>query len=591
MRRGPAGGSFRSMGGCVVTFGELSVLHEGTPADLGGPKQRLLLALLVSRANSVLRVDELIDSLWTEGPPRTARKNLQVYVSKLRRIFGDRLTHVQGGYRLRIGPEECDLLCFEQLARTGRRSAREGEPDRAADLLGRAVAAWHGRPLAEFGDRPCLAAELDRLQELFLSVLEDWAELETDRGGHRLVLDRLQDHVRTHVLRERLAVAWMRALAAAGRANEALAHFESVRRALADELGVRPGPALAGLHGWLLRSPAAVRQQPGPGNQLPRDLPDFVGRAVEVHRLVAHFGSGRGQGVVVVSGSVGAGKSAFAVHVAHLLADSFPDGALLVGLGDRSTHAVLGDLLETVGLRGEHSVTHALARWRSWISARRLLIVLDDAVREDTVRALLPGTGTSAVIVTSRNRLSGVEAVPRVDLPGLNEAESAELLGRIVGPGRVMADQPAAREILRCCEGLPLAVRITGARLNALRHVRLAEYADRLRGAPRLLDEMAVGGLVLRERYESFYRGLSEQQRLAFHRLVALAPPFEHARVTAALAGPVGTAQPALESLFECNLLTVPDGEVGTSWAAYGMSAFAYGFGRELAPRSAGPLP
>ncbi|HEY5835759.1 AfsR/SARP family transcriptional regulator [Streptomyces sp.] len=571
-------------------LGEFSVLADGEVVDIGGPKQRLLLAVLLSRANATVRTDELVQALWHGRPPRTARKNLQAYVSRLRRIFGARLTHVGIGYRLRMTPDECDLLLFEDLVRSGRQASRDGDTETARRLLGRALAGWDGSPLAEFGDQPVLATARDRLQELFLSALEDWAELETESDGHRAVLDRLEEHVRQHALRERLAAGWMRALALSGRPNEALAHFDFVRRVLAEELGVQPGPMLSRLHARLLdgevADPPPHRFGRGrPGNQLPRDLPDFVGRAAEVQRLIAHYGRSGGHNVAVVSGPVGVGKSCLAVHVAHRLVPLFPDGGLFAELGDRPLETVVRNLLDTIGLDVGHSPAYALATWRSWIAGRRLLLVLDDAVREDVVRRLLPSGGASAVIVTSRNRLSGLESVLRVDLPVLGQAESMELLGRVIGVGRVMTDPGSARRLVACCEGSPLAVRITGARLNALRHVRLADYADRLCRAPRLLDEMAAGELALRDRFESFYRGLSERRRAAFHRVVALEPPLEHGQLVAALSGLEEGAELALESLVECNLLMVPDAEVSAHSMVYGMSGFAYGFGRELGSR------
>jgi DNA-binding SARP family transcriptional activator len=565
-------------------FGELSVLCADLPADLGGPKQRLLLAVLVCRANSVVRVDELIDALWPARPPQSARKNLQVYVSKLRKVFHDRLSRVNGGYRLRIGPADCDLLRFEHLARSGRQLARAGETDAASGLLDQALSEWRDSPLPEFGAVPCVVATADRLTELHLSTLEDWAELEIDEGRYWSVLDRLEDHVRPHALRERLAAAWMRALAAAGRANEALAHFDFVRRALSDELGVPPSPVLGRLHGRLLREetpawPGTARGRTGPGNQLPRDLADFVGRTGEVRRAVEHFGGG-GRGVLVVSGPVGSGKSAFAVHVAHQLEDAFPDGRLLLEVKGRPSGEVLRDVLDMAGLEGGNSATHALARWRSWVAGKRLLLVLDDVTSEDMVRALAPGAGASAVIVVGRNRLSGVESALRADLPALSGAESAELLGKIIGPSRLLADLGAAQRLLECCEGSPLAVRVVGARLNALRHVRLADFADRLQGSPLLLDEMSAGEIVLRERYESFYSTLSGQQRAAYDRVAALSSPFDHAQAVAALADLPGTAEAALESLFECALLTAPDAEVSAHSLAYAMSPFAHSFAR-----------
>ncbi|UED87808.1 AfsR/SARP family transcriptional regulator [Streptomyces profundus] len=557
----------------ITTFGELSVREDGgVLVPFGGAKPRLLLALLLSRPGRVFPVEGLIDALWSGRPPRTARQNLQVYVSRLRRFLGGRLTHTEGGYLLRLTAAECDLVRFAEAAREGRRLAREGDPA-AAGPLGEAVALWRGRPLAECGRLPCLAASMERFDEMFLGALEEWAEIEGERGRHRLVRERLRDHAPAHPLRERLAAAWMRSLAESGRTGEALTHYETVRIALARELGAAPGPVLTGLRHRLVETPAVSR---GVGNQLPRALPDFVGREVETRDALAAFEdagrAGRGR-VVLVTGPVGVGTSAFAVRVAHRLAPSFPDGLLRVELGDRALGAVLDDLLAAAGLPAERGVAGALARLRSWLAGRRLLLVLDDAVSASVAEALLPGSGPSAALVTSRYRLSGLAGVTRVPLSPLGEAEGVELLGRVVGRDRIAADPRAAERIVRCCEGLPLALRIAAGKLDSLPRLRLAEYADRLATASSLLDELAVGELTLRARYEAFWRSLSPERRAACRRLAARTPPLRHEQVAA-----------DAEELVECGLLTPPAGEGGARFASYAMSAFVAEFARDAQP-------
>jgi DNA-binding SARP family transcriptional activator/energy-coupling factor transporter ATP-binding protein EcfA2 len=572
------------------TFGVFTVLIDGVPADVGGPKQRLLLAHLLCRANSVIPVKELVDALWSGQPPRTALKNLQVYVSKLRRVFGARLGYTGRGYRLCVGPDECDLLRFEHLARLGRHQLRDGDMAAAADLLGQAVALWH-EPLAEFGDEPSLPPELGRWQQLFLATLEDWAELAVESGDHQTALARLAGYVRSHVLRERLGAAWLQALAVAGRVPEALAHYEFVRRMLADELGVDPGPALVRVHRRLLTGVTQPASRPGrhiPGNQLPRDLPDFVGRTTETAQVLTSLTVHKGHRVVVAHGPLGCGKSAFAVHLGHLLHESFPDGQLLLDLagadGAPKPHdLVFTELMDMIGLDG---TAQAPARWRSWITRRRLLLVVDNATHEDIVRALLPGAGTSAVIVAGRTRLSGLECVQRVRLGALGEAESRELLGRVIGASRILADRHAVRWILDSCGGSPLALRIVGAKLAALGHVSLADFAGRLTDPRRVLDELSAGELTLRDRHDVCYRNLSDLQRAAYRRIGGLPPPpFEHGRLLAALGGLSTSADLVLDSLLECGLLSAPDAEVTACYASYDMPAFTYWHCHEMAAR------
>lgn len=231
-------------------FGSLSVSRRGAELDLGGPKQRLVLAILLAQANASVSLDLLIDALWPTAPPRTARKNIQVYVSQLRKIFGDRLTTAGRGlgYRLALNPDECDLVRFRQLTEAGRAALRDGDRTLAAELLGRGIRVWSGPPFAEFAYEPCLTEEVDNLVERFLAVLEDWAEIEVDRGSYRDVLELLDRVARRYPLRERLAAARMRALAATGRCGDALAHFEFVRKELARELGTDPSRPLADVY-------------------------------------------------------------------------------------------------------------------------------------------------------------------------------------------------------------------------------------------------------------------------------------------------------------------------------------------------------
>lgn len=248
-------------------FGPLEVRVDGVRAELGGPKQRQLLAVLLCGANSVVPVPVLIDRLWGETPPRTVRKNLQVCVSKLRKIVGDRLTRCGPGYRLLLDTDECDLLRFGRLVAVGRQALLAGSVGVAGKLLGEGVALWSAPPFADFPEE---SVELDPWWERYLAAVEDWAELRLDGGEWFEVIDRLGTLVRVHPLREWLAAAWMRALAMGGRASEAVAHYDVVRRALSAELGLAPSDSLRGLY-----QRSAVRSRAGQR----RSWPHRAGRA------------------------------------------------------------------------------------------------------------------------------------------------------------------------------------------------------------------------------------------------------------------------------------------------------------------------
>jgi DNA-binding SARP family transcriptional activator len=591
---GPAPGALwcQTLNGLSVRLGTSSV-------DLAGPKQRLLLALLLCHVNSQVSVDHLTSALWPEHPPRTATKNLHVYVSKLRKVFGDRLSHTGRGYRLRLRPQECDLLLFDERVNQARALAREGRTGSAAAAFEQAMVISTDHPLAEFETDDEFAAPIRTWRERYFGVLEDWAELQLALGDGRPVIDHLSPHPRSIASRERLGAAWMRALSAVGRSNEALAHFELVRRRLARDLGTEPGALLTVAHQEVLHgntSPpgqASTGSAPTPGNvsiqTLPRDVDGFVGREHQIHRLVENFTENGRQPALVV-GPVGSGTSAVGLHVAHLLDDVFPDGKILIDLRSgngraRTLHAVLRELAETVGMVPDHPSRQAhqrtkatrptcrrcgpapstarhrtsspaklLAAWRTWIVQRKVLLVLDNAEDEDVVRALLPPTGDSGVIVTGRSRLGALDGVIRVPLPPLKYRESLDLMRCFVGQRRITADPQATDHILELCQGLPLAVRVTAERLATLDHLSPRAYLEHLRSAPTLLDEMTTGTLALGPRYEGLYRSLTQEQQAAFARLIE---------------GDTHHAAPGdAQKLLECGLLVTQEGSLQMPWFA-----------------------
>ncbi|MCK2220387.1 winged helix-turn-helix domain-containing protein [Actinomadura sp. ATCC 31491] len=579
-------------------LGPLQVRVDGHDAVIGAPKQRLLLALLLCRANAVVPAADLIDALWGETPPRTARKNLQVYVSALRKVAGDRIGFHGWGYRFRAGPAELDLLRLRELARTGRSAIHGGNPAAAAELLGDAVALWRDQPLTEFAHVPQVVREVARITDLFLSAYEDWAELELGLGHHveaLTSLDALPARFRT---RERIAAARMTALARCGRASEALSYFEELRRYLATVLGIDPSPVLKRLYQDILTGAVARSAPPGArgggapvpvlANQLPRDIGDFVGRTAELGRVMAGPAP-----VVLITGEPGIGKTALAVHAAHTLAPAYPDGALMIPLrrGGGGPHDVRGlqhELLEAVGVStaGMRDQDVLASVWRSWLARRRVLLVLDDAPDEPSVRLLLPGCGDSRVLVTSRSRLSGLESVARIELGELTAAESVEFLARQVGRERALAGRAALTALFGRYGRSPLMLRLLGGRLARLPHVPLGLLIDRLTRAERVLDEFAAGDVSLRERFEEFYDRPSWPHRAAFVALGALhGPPFGHEELVAALDGPGTPAERVIESLLEANVLSVPGpgaAEVTAHSLTYTMSPLAHLFAAEL---------
>ncbi|MFH9133057.1 BTAD domain-containing putative transcriptional regulator [Streptomyces sp. NPDC017524] len=592
-RTGSAGAVYVSL------LGPLTARLDGRELPLGPRKQRLVLATLLARPNTPVPVGVLIDAVWPDGPPRTARKNLQVYVSAARALLGPagdgarhRVVHGCGGYLLRIAEGELDTLRFGALARAGRAAAGRGDLPGAARLLREALDLWEGPPLNDLRDSAEVAEEADRLEARCLTVFEDWAEAEIELGRAAVAADGLRDLVERHPLRERLRAAWMNSLHQSGRQAEALAVYDDYRQLLARELGLEPSPAMAALYRSMLgrgreaRRPAAARETVS-AVALPACTGAFTGRRDELRGLLDVLGGGE-ERVVVVSGPAGAGKSALAVRAAHLLADRFPDGRVQVRVrredgtarGPADVLAELGRLCGVAGAappgpeagRGDVRAAEALAdAWQEWLARHRALIVLDDVPGEAAVRGLLPRSGQCSVLVTARGQLAGLAPVHRIALPAPADGEALELLGKLIGAGRLRTDPGAALRIVRACGALPLAVEVSGMRLAVLRHLPLAEYAARLEDPSAALDELVAGDVSVRDRLASGWRDLADGERRVLGRLAGLAEDggFTLDSATAALGCGERAAIRAVESLIDAGAVTSPAGEVTAHAALY----------------------
>ncbi|MFJ9718490.1 BTAD domain-containing putative transcriptional regulator [Streptomyces sp. NPDC101213] len=599
-------------------LGPVQAEAGGKPLRLGPLKQRLVLAVLLSQPNRPVSLDVLTETVWHGEPPRTARKNLHVYVSALRRVLtadapgapatggrkgggeegddavGDmetgpvRLMHEHGGYLLRVERTELDALIFEDLTRQGREAAAAGELDAAAALLRQALDLWRGRAFADLHDVPLLRAQAERLEEHFLSGYEDWSEAELERGGASTVAATIGELVERHPLRERLQAARMKAFYLLGRQAEGLAGYDRYRQLLARELGLTPSPALeAQYHALLAGGPG--RPSAGPARTvLPADAADFTGRSRQVSELTETLGPG-GR-VALLVGPTGIGKTALAVRIAHLLRGRFPDGRILVaprtaGGAPRSWQATLAELARLVRLSDQpgDDPARTLVRWHAWLAGRKVLLILDDVPDETVARVLLPVEGESATLLTSRAQLAGLAPVRRVELPPYTMSEALELLGRIIGRRRLHGDLDAAREIVTAGGMLPLAVRASGLKLAVLRHLPLREYASRLADEEAVLDELAAGDIAVRPRLAHGWRDLSPSGRAALLRLGRLAPgrPFTLARAAVALGRDEAAALRELEALIGAGAVTSPAGEVTVDHAVYALPRLIHLYARE----------
>lgn len=241
-------------------LGPLEVVVEGRTFALGGAKQRALLAILVLDANRIVSTDRLIDDLWGEEAADGAAHTLQVYVSQLRKALRtegspspDALLVRQGtGYVLRVEPGAVDLQHFERIAGEGRRALGAGDPERASEILREALGLWRGPPLPEFAHEAFAQPAIARIEDLWLSVVEDRIEADLALGGHAELVGELQTLVIEHPLRERLRGYLMLALYRSARQAEALHVYRDARQLLADELGIDPSPDLQRLERAIL---------------------------------------------------------------------------------------------------------------------------------------------------------------------------------------------------------------------------------------------------------------------------------------------------------------------------------------------------
>lgn len=550
--------SFAVLGPTAITLGAGSVHIPAT-------KPRTLALLLLTSANHPVSVATMIDEIWPDRPPASALANVRTYLSQLKRLMPGRLTAEPGGYRFEVRPGELDLAEFTTLVTAGRADARR-RPDAAMTGLGAALRLWRGLPFTGEAAGPILQARAAAAADERLTAAETFGELLLRAGDTATAQVLFRDLVREHPLRERLRALLMVAVYRGGDPAEALAGYREARAALADELGLDPGPELAEIHQAVLRrDERLLAADPGMGDRLsvpfqtPPAVADFVGREAEVARLtqLLRERSSAASGActaVVINGMAGAGKSTLAVWLAHHVADAYPDGALYADLRHADGAAVppeeiLGRFLRALGTPEEALPREAGERaglFRSLLVNRRMLVVADDAADENQVRQLLPSAG-SALLVTARTVLA-VPGAALVTLGPLSAGDGIALLGRIVGTPLVSAEPEAAATIVELCGGLPLGVRAAGIRVATTRQPSLHRAAARLADEHERLDRLSIGDIDIRASLALTYRQV-HPQALALLRMMSAVPVQTFAAWLPAVL--LGVSEPTAETMAE----------------------------------------
>lgn len=511
---------------------------------IGGHRQRTILAMLAMTPGRVVSVDRLIEAVWSDAPPATARTQIAICVVSLRKAFEEHdvgrevLATISPGYQLQVEPKQVDVARFVDIVIAAGELAKRGDVGAAVEHVTEALALWRGPAMTGLCCHD-LELEASRLDEQRLTAVELWAGWCLDLGRHSEVVNELSAVVAQQPLRELARAHLMLAQYRAGLRAEALATYRDGRRISIEEFGLELGPLPQRMHEAILcDDPSLVLTEPCldvstvvPA-QLPAEPTGFLGRQTELRaldELREEPGVQRdGPLVAYVTGAQGTGKTTLAVHWARRVAHEFPDGQLYVDLSDAAADP-LGTCLRSLGVAAENVPTRRGERqslYRSILSSRRTMILLDDARSADQVGELLPGSAGCCVVVTSREILYGLlgrHCAVHLSLSVLTESDAVELLGVMAGRERIAADLPAARWLARLCDLLPLALRIIGARMAARPGWSVRHLADRMADESRRLDELSTVDHDMRAVLAETCSALTEPEAVLLRRIGGLA--------------------------------------------------------------------
>ncbi|MFJ6198159.1 BTAD domain-containing putative transcriptional regulator [Micromonospora sp. NPDC092111] len=480
-------------------LGPTVVRHDGRPVTLGGPAPRTLLCRLVIANGRFVSIDALVDCLWPDGPPPSARITAQGYLSVLRRALepgraarqpGRVLIRDGTGYALRGELITLDVDRFGAAVTQGRELLAGGDARSALARFDEALALWRGPAYADCADHEFVVAESHRLRELRTGAMEHRLEALIEWGADETVVAQLRAFCAAHPLRERGWALLARALYRAGRQGDALAVLRDARNRLRDELGVQPGPELTKLHHDILHQAPALPSAPfvadggaaGPAGNLPHSISTLVGRVDERQAVADLLSRHR---LVTLTGAGGMGKTRLALAVAGARTDA--DGPWFVELAGLHEPAVLAErlcaALQITGAGGVEALVTALR-------SRAMLIVLDNcehlaAAVGALVTTLLSACPNVRVLATSRQSLR-VDGEQLFEVPPLSSGPDGEAVTLFTARAAAVLTgwSPGADErrvVARLCaalDGMPLAIEFAAAQCRVLSPRQILEHLD-----------------------------------------------------------------------------------------------------------------
>ncbi|MEV5143594.1 BTAD domain-containing putative transcriptional regulator [Streptomyces sp. NPDC052727] len=569
-------------------LGPLSISISGKELALESGKLRVLLAALLLRSGTVVSNDRLAEWLWDERKPSNPRGTLHTYVRRLRLLLGDALPleTAAGGYRVDVPEGELDLQRFRGLVLMARQS--EGLEERSR-LLDDALATWRGTALEDIPSSSLHQDECRSLEDERLAALEAYFETELQLGKHAQLVRELRAAAIDNPLRENFWSMLMLALYRSGRQAEALDVYQQARRQLVEQLGIEPGERLRAVHTGILESDPALTAPDGPGAtggeavpvpaQLPPLATGFVGREDIIDRVATVLPPVSGRAcvpVVVLSGPPGVGKTDLAVCIGRRVRPAFSDGQLYVNLsgyeqgGTRvplPTEQVLSQFLRALGVPAERIPVDPVEQanlYRSKLTGKKVLVVLDNASSADQVVPLIPGDGGCSVLITSRRQLRSLvvtHGAQLIQVGTLSRRESIDLVTGMMRQAAVTIDPDVVREVTALCSCLPLALRIAAANLIGAPGGHIEAYLESLRRGSRLAALSVDGGTTsaVSTAIALSYYALAPDDRVVF-RLAGLFPGADFTSAAVSVLADISEAQAraALSRLEMASLLQQP---------------------------------